>query len=37
MTNANHEIGRKTASSLSNIEKMYVTILDFPSRSILLT
>ncbi|MDP9908566.1 hypothetical protein J2W27_000659 [Variovorax boronicumulans] len=36
MTNWNHEIGRETASSLSNIERMHVTILDFSSRSILL-
>ncbi|WP_369632911.1 hypothetical protein [Variovorax sp. V512] len=37
MTNGNHEIGRETASSLSNIERMHVTIRDFPSRSIFLT
>ncbi|MDP9921175.1 hypothetical protein J2W25_000180 [Variovorax boronicumulans] len=37
MTNESHEIGRERGSSLSNIERMHVTILDFPSRSILLT
>ncbi|WP_159271392.1 hypothetical protein [Variovorax boronicumulans] len=37
MTNENHEIGRETASSLSNIERMHVMIEDFLPRSILLS
>lgn len=37
MTNENHEIGREMAPSFSNIERMHVATLDFPSRSILLT